>query len=117
MKKITSFILSIVLLLSSIAHILTPEIYNDLIPSFFPKYITNIITGIIEALIGIALLLNKFRSLGGLIFSILMILFLPIHVWDMMKENPFIGKTPIPEIRIVFQLFLIYTGWWIFKKY
>jgi uncharacterized membrane protein len=116
MKKITSIILSIVLLLSTIAHIVTPEIYNELIPELFPKYIINIITGTIEALIGIALLLNKYRSIGGLAFSLLMFVFLPIHILDMMKENPFIGKTPIPEIRIFFQLFLIYTGWWIFKK-
>jgi hypothetical protein len=43
--------------------------------------------------------------------------FLPLHVWDMLKDISALGPSPFPEIRLVIQLLLIYIGWWIYKSY
>jgi uncharacterized membrane protein len=59
LQKIISYILSIVLLLSAVMHILTPEFYAPLIPEFFNELFANIFATLIEGVIGIALLLKK----------------------------------------------------------
>ena len=48
---------------------------------------------------------------------ILMIIFLPIHIWDMFKEDPFIGTKTIAFVRIALQVVMIYGGLWIYKKH
>ena len=117
MKNILSITFSAILLLSSVAHIIYPSFYSPLIPEFFPETAVNILIAILEGLIGIALLLPKYRNLGGLGFTLLMLLFLPIHIWDLLKESPAVGPTPAPQIRLFVQFLLIYAGWWLYKKY
>jgi uncharacterized membrane protein len=91
--------------------------YSALIPSFIPEFTAHLFALIAELTIGLALIIPKFRKYGGLAFMILMIIFLPIHVWDMLKEEPFIGTKTIALVRIAVQVVLIYVGWWIYKKY
>jgi hypothetical protein len=40
--------------------------------------------------------------------------FFPIHVWDLLKDEPFIGSKIGAAVRLVLQLLLIYTGWRIY---
>ncbi len=65
-------------------------------------------------MIGVALLTPKFRAYGGLGFMALMTGFFPIHVWDLLKDEPFIGSKIGAAVRLVLQLLLIYTGWRIY---
>ncbi len=108
--------LSVILLLSAFAHLFYPEYYAALIPDFISADLANIAAAIAEGLIGVALLINKYRRLGGLAFAILMLLFLPIHIWDALREHSALGVSPVPEFRLIMQLGLIYLGWRIFKK-
>ncbi len=82
MKKILPLLLGVVMLLSAVAHILYPEFYKAMIPSLIPEQLANISASISEFLVGIALLIPKYRKVGGLGFSILMLAFLPLHTWD-----------------------------------
>ncbi len=115
-KKGISYLFALILLLSAVMHILKPEFYAPLIPDAFPELLTNILVAIIESVVGILLIIEKYRFIGGLGFFVLMIGFLPIHVWDLMKENPAIGNSPAPEIRVALQFILIYAGWWIYNS-
>jgi uncharacterized membrane protein len=117
MKKITSIIIAIVMILAAVGHVASPETYSPLIPSFIPEFIAHLFAIIAELGIGVALIIPKFRKYGGLAFMILMVIFLPIHVWDMLKEDPFIGTKTIALVRITVQVVIIYVGWWIYKKY
>ncbi len=117
MKKVVSFILATILLLGAIAHIVRPEFYAPMIPEFIPMLLANILAAIAEAGAGIMLIIPKYRKWGGMSFMVLMIAFLPIHVWDFLRENPAIGAPPMPAIRLAFQFVLIYAGWWIYKSY
>ena len=81
--------------MSAVAHIFFPEFYAELIPDFFPELLANILSAISEAAIGIALLTRKYRYLGGLGFSLLMLAFLPIHVWDLLREKYTASKAPV----------------------
>ena len=115
-KKIIPYLLGGLLLLSAVAHILNPDFYAPMIPDFIPEGFANIFTAIVEAAIGVLLFLPKYRHWGGLGFFLLMIAFLPLHVWDMFKENPLVGPQPAPTIRLLMQFLLIYAGWWVYKK-
>lgn len=114
--KYSSVFLSLILLLSAFAHLFYPEYYAELIPDFVSAGFANVAAAIAEGIIGIALLVGRYRSLGGLAFAILMLLFLPIHIWDALRENSALGASPIPEFRLIMQLGLIYLGWWIYKR-
>jgi uncharacterized membrane protein len=117
MKKIIPVILGIAMLFGATGHVTSPEMYAELIPSFIPEFAANLLATIAEAAIGLALIVPKFRKLGGLAFMALMIAFLPIHLWDMLKDEPFIGTKTVALIRLAIQFLMIFAGWWIYQKY
>lgn len=116
MKKFLSYFFAIILIFSAIAHLVMPEAYAPLIPEFIPAIVANGLSFIIELILGIALLIPSKRHLGGLGFAILMIAFLPIHTWDLMKETPAMGSASAASIRLVFQFALIAAGFWIYRS-
>jgi len=116
MKKVLPYILAVILLLGAVAHLVAPEFYAPMVPDFIPLSLANIASFILEAGIGILLLIPKYRAWGGLGFMVLMIGFLPIHIWDMLKESPAVGPPPAPQIRVVMQLLLIYLGYRVYKS-
>jgi uncharacterized membrane protein len=116
MKNVLSYLFGLILLASAIGHIIYQEFYAEMIPDFIPAGFANIVTAIVEAGVAVLLFLPRYRHWGGLGFFLLMIGFLPIHVWDVFKEHPAVGPSPAPEIRLAIQVVLIYAGWWIYKK-
>ena len=116
MKQALSYLFGVLLIASAAGHIFNPDFYLPMIPDFIPAGLANVLTAIVEAVIGVMLFLPKYRHWGGLGFFLLMLAFLPIHIWDWTKENPMVGPSPAPEIRLAVQLVLIYGGWWIYRK-
>lgn len=116
MKKILTYLLAFLMIGGATGHILAPEFYAPLVPHFIPLSLANVISVIAEGIIGVALIVPKYRKEGSLLFVMLMLAFLPIHLWDWTKEVPAVGPSPAPEIRIMLQLLMIYGGWWLYKK-
>lgn len=110
-KQIIGIILALLLLLSGIVHFINPEFYFPLIPDFFPKTLVNHFAGIVEILLGIGVLIPYLRKKALLGIFILMIIFLPLHIFDALKENPAIGTKTVALVRIAIQLVLIYLPW------
>ncbi len=113
---ILSFLFAAILLLSAVMHVFQPETYAPLIPPFIPASLANILATITEAAVGIALIIPKYRKWGGLGFTILMIAFLPLHVWDVFRETPAMGSQTTAIIRVVIQFVLIFLGGLIWKR-
>lgn len=116
MRKFLSYLFAVLLLFGAVAHIIMPEAYEPMIPEFIPSLLANILAAIAEAVVGVALIIPRYRTMGGLLFALLMLAFLPIHIWDLFREDPAIGEQPIPTIRVIIQFLLIYAGWWIYRK-
>ncbi|MEM6698217.1 MAG: hypothetical protein AAF806_15045 [Bacteroidota bacterium] len=116
MKHILPILLAALMLFSAYNHIVKPDFYAPFIPDFISKDFANISSTILEAIVGIALIIPKYRHWGGLGFALLMIAFLPIHVWDLFKETPAIGSMNAAIIRVLVQFILIYLGWRIWKR-
>jgi uncharacterized membrane protein len=46
----------------------------------------------------------------------MMLVFLPLHIWDIFRENPAIGSHKVALIRLPIQFVLIAWAWFISKK-
>jgi uncharacterized membrane protein len=95
-------------------HFKKPKFFNGFIPDFLPKLMVNYVFGAIEFILGISLFFNPTMKNGALGIFILMTLFLPIHIWDLLKEKPAIGSKKLAIIRIPLQFLLMYLSYFIY---
>jgi uncharacterized membrane protein len=104
-----------ILILAGVNHFINPQIYSPFIPDWMPLVLTNIFTGIIEVILGIGLLLKKYRRAAAFGVFILMLLFLPLHLVDVFKARPAIGSKTLAIVRLPIQFLLIWGAWYIHK--
>jgi uncharacterized membrane protein len=77
-------------------------------------------SGILEIVLGILLLIKKTRKLAALLIILMLVAFLPAHIY-MIQITPFmLGKisvTPlIAWVRLPLQLLFIGWAWYYYKK-
>ena len=111
---ILKIIFGILFCYAGIMHVIKPTIFKHFIPDFLPKKAVNYIAGIIEFVLGLGLFFSSTVKNAALGIFILMILFLPIHIWDVTKERPAIGSKKIAIIRIPLQFLLMYLVYLIY---
>lgn len=97
-------------------HIIKPKVFKNFIPEFLPKLTVNYIFGAIEILLGLGLFFSETMKNAALGIFILMIVFLPIHVWDATRIRPAIGSKKIAFIRIPLQFLLMYCTYIIYRN-
>lgn len=106
--RILQVILALFLIYAGVQHFLKPAFYEPFVPAFLPAK-TMIVygSGVIEILLGVMMLIPKYTKLGATGIMWLMIVFLPIHIWDVFSENPSIGSRNAALIRLPIQFLLI----------
>lgn len=109
-------LLAIFLIYGGFNHFNKPEFYNGFIPDFLPKLTVNYISGIIEIVLGIGLFIKGYQKKSAYGIFLMMLVFMPIHIWDAFKEIPAIGSKTAAYIRIVVQFLFIGWAWVIYKK-
>lgn len=97
-------------------HFKKPIFFNGFIPDFLPKLIVNYIFGVIEFILGIGLFFKLSEKNAAYGIFLLMILFLPIHIWDVFKEKPAIGSKKLAMIRIPIQLLFMYISYLLYEN-
>lgn len=116
--NILSIIFAMVLLGAAYNHIVNAEIYFAMIPKFIPVLFADLFAVATEALVGILLLIPKTRKYGAIGFTILMLIFLPLHIWDVFRvnnhENPLVKNMNVAVIRLIIQLVVIGLGYWMY---
>ena len=111
---IVSIFLAGLMMVSGIYHLYNPEFYVPIVPSWFPFPVAIVyLSGIVELLLGIVtLFLNqKYTKYGLFGIFILMVIFLPLHLSDALKEQPVIGSHTVANVRLFFQFVLIWLSW------
>lgn len=116
MKKFFTAFLGIFMIIAGIGHFAVPEIYDPFIPDYLPEALINYGSGLFEIVIGIGLFTPAFRKPSALVIFILMILFLPLHVWDVFRDDPALQSHTAALIRLPVQFVLIYWAWWVWKR-
>ena len=105
-------VLAMFLILGGVQHFINPTNYIPFVPSFLPFTLAIIyISGLFEILFGLALFFKKYETIGAWGILILMLLFLPIHIWDVFSETPAIGSHNAALIRLPVQFLLIFIAW------
>ena len=114
---ILKVILAVFLIFGGIQHFINPDNYIPFVPSFLPFTVAIIyLSGLFEILFGLALFFKKQRIIGAWGVLILMLLFLPIHIWDVFSETPAIGSHKAAVIRLPIQFLLIFIAWKVKNK-
>lgn len=109
---VVRLLFAIFMIFSGVQHFLKPDFYVSFVPSFLP--LTKAIiysSGVLEILLGIMLIFPKYAKQGALGVLVLMLIFLPIHVWDVFSATPAIGSHQAALIRLVVQFLFIALAW------
>ena len=102
------YIFAAVMLAAGIYHFVNPPFYDPIMPDWFPKPLANAAGGVAEIVIGVMLLVSTYRNWGLWAALALMVVFLPLHVWDLTKARPAIGPHWVAAGRLFLQFVLIY---------
>jgi len=97
-------------------HFIKPKFFNHFIPKGLPKLTVNYVAGGIEFLLGIGLFFPSVSYLAAIGIFILLMLFLPIHIWDATKVRPAIVSKKLAYIRIPLQFILMYCAYLIYQN-
>ncbi|MBE7693118.1 hypothetical protein [Tenacibaculum finnmarkense] len=116
--NVLKIILAVFMIFGGVQHFIKPTFYLPFVPTFLPFPIMIIyLSGILEIGLGILLFLNtKYAKLGALGIFYLMLLFLPVHIWDVFSATPAIGSHTAALIRLPFQFLCIAWAWKIHKE-
>ena len=104
------------MIIGGVNHFIKPEMYYPFIPEFLPPSSVNYLAGITEIALGMGVFVPRFRYLAALGILLLMCLFLPLHVWDVIKEVPAIGSYKAAVVRLPIQFLFILWAWFISRK-
>ena len=105
-------LLSLFIMYAGAQHFLNPTVFKPFVPDFLGFKMPIIyISGVVEIAIGIMLLTNKYKGYAAYAFFLLMLIFLPLHIWDVMSDTPAIGSHKAAMIRLPLQFVLLALTW------
>jgi len=106
--KIVQYLLALFMIYGGIKHFTSLLFYIPFVPHFLSYKIFIIyITGGLEIFLGVLLLNTKYAKNAALGIFILMLIYLPIHIWDVFSDTPAIGTHKAALIRLPFQFLFI----------
>ena len=110
--SVISVIISFFMIYAGMMHFVDPELFTPYVPKFL-KYDLAIIyiSGVVEIIIGTLILFTKYRGIGSVALFILLLTFLPIHLWDVILEQPIIGSKVKAVVRLSLQFLFIALAW------
>ena len=113
--KIWSFlkiVFALFMIYAGVQHFLKPDFFVPFVPKFLPfKLAVVYISGVFEIGFGLLLFFKKYAKMAALGIFVLLLLFLPIHIWDVISETPVIGSKTAAWIRLPIQFLLIFLIW------
>ena len=109
---VLKIVLGAFLIFGGIQHFIKPTFYIPFVPEFLPFTMPIIyVSGFVEIVVGVLVFIKKYEKIGAWGILILMLLFLPIHIWDVFSETPAIGSQKAAVIRLPIQFLLIAISW------
>lgn len=115
-KLILTFLFAAFMILGGVNHFLKPEMYFPFIPEVLPQKVIIYLSGVLEIALGVGACIPQLRSKATLGILVLMIVFLPLHIIDVFKENPAVGTHEAALIRLPLQFVLILWAWFIYRQ-
>jgi uncharacterized membrane protein len=113
-KTVSKIILAAFFIASGFGHFFNPDTYLQMMPPYLPWHLFLIyLSGAFEILFGTLLILPKWTKLGAWGIILLLIAFLPIHVYMALNAEDF-AFTPsvFLWLRLPLQAVLIAWAYW-----
>jgi uncharacterized membrane protein len=115
---VLTFVMGMLLLVTGTIHFLNTRSYLPIVPEIFPGRMLIIqVSGGLELAAGIGLLIRSTRHIAAFVVLILMIGFLPLHIWDIFRERPAMGTKMGAWSRLALQFVLIAWAWFIWNPF
>ncbi|WP_329904335.1 MauE/DoxX family redox-associated membrane protein [Porphyromonas pogonae] len=123
-KKISSYImqglrylLAVFMIYAGAQHFMKPLFYIPFVPAFLPwKECIVLLSGIAEVLVGACLFFPpRISRWGGLAVFVMMLVFMPIHIWDVFSDTPAIGNHKVAIIRVFVQIIFLLWTWSVYR--
>jgi len=117
MKKISVWLQSAFYVFAGVNHFINPDFYLDLIPPFLSNpSLINLLAGVFEIALGIGILAPKFRKMAVYGIMLMLIAFIPSHIYFIQIGSCIDGGLCVPEwigwLRlIIIHPLLIYWAW------
>ncbi|MFT6856792.1 MAG: putative membrane protein [Cyclobacteriaceae bacterium] len=97
LKKLSLFVQAGFYVAAGANHFLNPEFYFDLIPNYLPWHgAINIVSGVVEIMLGLMLLTSNYRKLAAYGLAILLVAFIPSHIY-FITEGSCVDALCVPE--------------------
>lgn len=120
MQLIALYIMSAFYLFAGINHFWHARFYTPLIPDYLAKWTSpiNILSGIAEIVLAIGLLFEATRLWSAYGIILILIAFIPSHIWMLQKGYFKLGKIKITPLiawvrLLVIHPLLILWAWWV----
>ena len=105
-KRFSLIVMAVFYLAAGINHFVHPHSYYVLIPPYVPfPVLINIVSGMFEIIFGAMLLVSSTRQAGALGLVILLILFIPVHIYMIQKGGCMSVTFCIPAWLVWVRLF------------
>ncbi len=118
LKKISLVLLIVLYISAGINHFIHPDSYYPIIPPYFPfPVLINIVSGSLEILLGIGLMLSNTRKIAAYGIIILLFLFIPAHIFMIQKGGCMSETMCIPIWAAWVRLFPLQfiLMWWAWR--
>lgn len=111
------FLLALFMINGGVQHFIKPDFYIPFAPSFLPfTHAIILLSGVLEIGLGILLFFpKKISKYAALAVFFLMLMFLPIHIWDIFSSTPAIGSHGAAWIRFFVQFLFIGWAWLVYR--
>lgn len=107
------YLLGVIFIVAGFMHFQKPKIYEKIMPPYIPAHKSMVIlSGVLEMILGFMLLNPDTQVIAAWGIMILLVLFLPIHLY-MLREEKASLKLPkwVLVLRIPLQFALIYWAY------
>ncbi|WP_344852891.1 DoxX family protein [Pedobacter jeongneungensis] len=115
------WVYAIFYVLAGCNHFLSTAVYYGIMPKWLPAPGFLIyFSGVLEMVFGFLLLFKKTRKLAAILIILMLIAFMPAHIYMIQKAPFMLGSieiTPlIAWLRLPFQLLFIGWAWYYYKR-
>jgi len=111
-RVLCAYLIGAVFILAGIAHFTQTLEFQLFLPNWVPqKYMVVLGSGVLEIVLGILMLTKHFRTMAAMGILVLLVLYLPLHIYDLTRFIPQIGSKTMAWIRLPLQLVMIWMAY------
>jgi len=120
LEIVTRTLFSLFFIIAGTTHFTNPTIYDSLVPAYLPNHrLLHLLAGSIEIILGFTLL-TRWKSLGGLLLAIFLVIVYLANLNMWINGVPFLGNllsTFTHFLRLILQILMIVYSLFIWRSF